>query len=98
MPTSAIASSRPWGVIAADVDRDGRNDLIVATGDDATDSYDSLVGGYRPTLYMRRGTAFVESALSAGLTLPTDGQTLAAGDLEEVGGTSERAPLEKERF
>lgn len=76
---------RPWGVIAADVDRDGRNDLIVATGDDATDSYDSLVGGYRPTLYMRRGTAFVESALSAGLTLPTDGQTLAAGDLDGDG-------------
>ncbi len=76
---------RPWGLIGVDVDRDGRNDLVAAAGDDVSDAYGPLVDGYRPILYMRRGAAFVESALQAGLTLPSNGQTLAAGDLDGDG-------------
>ena len=75
---------RPWGVVAADVDRDGRNDLVVANGDDTTESF-LATGGYRPTLFLRRGAAFDESGVAANLDLPESGQALSSGDLDGDG-------------
>ena len=76
---------KPWGVSTLDVDRDGANDLIVVNGDDHSDWLRDVPGRHRPLLLLRRGARFEEHGPLAGLDLPSDGRSLAIGDLDRDG-------------
>jgi hypothetical protein len=76
----------PWGLATPDLDQDGRNDMLVAIGDDDT-SFQRLTGAATTdrAWWHGRDWAYVDVSAALGLAVSTSHQGLNLADLDHDG-------------